>query len=240
MKYMGSKRRVWPLLAPIILKNRKKDQWYIEPFCGGCNSIDKVPGGKRIANDLNYYVVEMFKRLVYSNWLPPSEITEAEYKAIRDNKSAYDSALVGFVGICCSFGAKWFRGYARCAEQSNYALCGQKNLLKQKPFLDGVIFQSMEYQNLTIPDGSIVYCDPPYTGTTNYGKRLTFNAEYFWQWVRKISQNNFVFVSEYSAPSDFECLIEIKNPCTMNNQKTKGAPKITERTEKLFKWKEVF
>ena len=59
MKYMGSKNRHAKALLPIILKNRRDDQWYVEPFVGGFNMIDKVPG-LRLANDSHYYLIELF------------------------------------------------------------------------------------------------------------------------------------------------------------------------------------
>ena len=42
MKYMGSKTRFAKHLLPIILKDRIKGQYYVEPFAGGMNMIDKV------------------------------------------------------------------------------------------------------------------------------------------------------------------------------------------------------
>jgi len=44
MKYMGSKSRHAKEILSIILKERKPDQWYVEPFVGGANVIDKVDG----------------------------------------------------------------------------------------------------------------------------------------------------------------------------------------------------
>ena len=52
MVYMGSKNRIAKEILPIILKDRVKGQWYVEPFVGGCNMIDKVGNGndnKRLA-----------------------------------------------------------------------------------------------------------------------------------------------------------------------------------------------
>ena len=57
MQYMGSKNRIAKEILPIILKNKTEEQVYVEPFCGGCNMIDKVEG-KRIANDYNEYLIE--------------------------------------------------------------------------------------------------------------------------------------------------------------------------------------
>ena len=58
MKYMGSKARFTKEILSIVLKNRKPDQWYVEPFAGGMNVICEVQG-KRIANDLHFYLIAM-------------------------------------------------------------------------------------------------------------------------------------------------------------------------------------
>jgi len=39
---MGSKARFAKEILAIVLKDRKHGQWYVEPFVGGCNIIDKV------------------------------------------------------------------------------------------------------------------------------------------------------------------------------------------------------
>ena len=64
MKYMGSKNRIAHDVLSVILKDRKPDQWYVEPFAGGMNVIDKVTGN-RIANDMNPYLIEMWHSLVH-------------------------------------------------------------------------------------------------------------------------------------------------------------------------------
>ena len=50
MKYMGSKSRIANEILPIILKNRKPNQYYVEPFCWGCNknNIMDIDGSKSI------------------------------------------------------------------------------------------------------------------------------------------------------------------------------------------------
>ena len=51
----------------------------------------------------------------------PESVSEQEYKYIREHKDD-DPALAGFVGFGCSFGGKWFGGYARDNRTSrNYA-----------------------------------------------------------------------------------------------------------------------
>ena len=59
MKYMGSKARIAKEILPIILKGRTPGQWYVEPFCGGLNTICLVDGN-RLANDKNKELIAMF------------------------------------------------------------------------------------------------------------------------------------------------------------------------------------
>ncbi len=106
MQCMGSKRRLAKYILPIILKDRKPGQWYIEPFVGGANMIDKVDG-PRIGNDINYYLIEMWKAIQHG-WIPPDRITEKQYKIIKNNQVKYHPALTCFAGFLCSFGGKWF------------------------------------------------------------------------------------------------------------------------------------
>ena len=82
MKYMGSKARIAKDILPIILKDRiSEEQYYVEPFCGGCNLIDKVKGN-RIASDINPYLIAMWQA-VSNGWLPRNDYTELEYKKYK-------------------------------------------------------------------------------------------------------------------------------------------------------------
>lgn len=74
--------------------------------------------------------------------------------------------------------------------------------------------------------GNVVYCDPPYKGTTGYKDGINYNQ--FYEWVRKLSRNNIVFISEYNMPSDFRCIWEYKHETTLDTKKHK------ERIERLW------
>lgn len=229
MKYMGSKNRHAKDLLPIILSGRKPNQWYVEPFVGGFNMIDKVEGN-RLANDSNYYLIELFKA-IQSGWQPPSLLTETEYLHIKLNKDKYPAYLVGFVGFGCSYAGKWFGGYARGNTSNgvprNYCAESQSNILKQAQKLHGVIIQNQDYYKLQIPDSSIVYCDPPYAQTTKY--KDSFDHQTFWTWVRRLATHGHkVYVSEYVAPSDFACVFEkrVNNTLTKNTGSKQGVEKL--------------
>lgn len=207
MKYMGSKRSIAKYILPIIFQNDSPERWYIETFVGGCNLIDKVVREKRWGNDNNYYLIEMYKAL-QSGWIPPEHLTEDEYIDIRNNKDNYDPALVSFVGFACSYGGKWFGGYARGKDSKgnprDHANEAYRNVIAQSKHLQGIKFTCDEYWNLDIPDNSIIYCDPPYEGTTKY--KTNFDHTKFWNWVREVSCSHEVYISEYKAPDDFECI----------------------------------
>lgn len=236
MKYMGSKARLVGDILPIILKDRKPEQWYIEPFGGGMNSICHVTGN-RIANDVQYYLIEMWKALI-EGWIPV-KITKEYYYDVRENKVNFPAYLVGWVGFNCSYSGKWFSGFAgdtktKTGTVRDYQTEAIKNVQKQVGGLKGVVFTNKSYNDLDIPPNSIVYCDPPYANTTKYS--VEFNHTVFWDWIRGISEaGHQVFVSEYSAPDDFECLYtkEVKSSLSANG--TVGGSKSS--TEKLFKFK---
>lgn len=212
MWYMGSKRRLAKHILPIILADRKPEQWYVEPFCGGCNSLEHVEN-PRIANDIHPYLISMW-RAIQAGWVPPEHITENEYNHIRLHRDEYMPALVGYAGFC-SFGAKWFGGFPR-ASNKDKTNDVYRNIMKQAPKLQGVQFYNVEYYEIPIPPDSIVYCDPPYAGTTKY-RTSEFDHEFFWEWCRQLEQTGRqVFVSEYAAPDDFECVFEREQKTTIN------------------------
>lgn len=217
MKYMGSKRRIAKEILPIILKSRTPNQWYVEPFCGGCNTIDKVEG-LRIANDSNQYIVSMWQALL-RGYLPPDEISESRYNDIKNNPHNYDPELVGFAGVAMSFGSSWFGTYARNKRGTNYAIEGRLNIKKQVELLQGCHFYSGSYLNMNLPSCCIIYCDPPYFGVAGYKDK--FNHDDFWQWCRdKKKDGHSIFISEYNAPEDFKCIWQSELKTNMNAKYT--------------------
>lgn len=55
--------------------------------------------------------------------------------------------------------------------------------------MQGVVLKNIQYYKLQIPHNSIVFCDPPYEGTSKY-KVGKFDHNLFWNWVRIISKDN--------------------------------------------------
>lgn len=230
---MGSKAKYAKEILSIILKNRQKGQWYVEPFCGGCNVIDKVDG-PRIASDNNPFVISLFSA-VQSGWEPPDFLSEKEYYELKE-KNKFSSKppdpLTSFVCYGCSYSGKYWGGYARGKNEKgierNYCLESKKNILAQKSGIQGIIFKCIPYDRLEIPKNSLIYCDPPYYNTTKYKDK--FNHFRFWRWCdRKVKEGHTVFVSEYKAPKHWKCVWEKQ----VNSSLTKDTgSKIA--TERLF------
>lgn len=228
MKYMGSKRRIAKEILPIILKDRKEGQWYVEPFCGGCNTLDKV-SGNRIANDSNEYLIEMWKEIVNNGWIPPDYVEEETHSDVKANPEKYDKHFIAFVRFGCSFGSDWNGGFARNVRKDkpnaellnrttkSYCKQSKNNILKQSKNLKDVVFHSGNYWELSIPEKSIIYCDPPYKGTTKY--KDDFDHDSFWKWCEEMSKmGHKVFVSEYNAPENWECIWEQSLRNGLNNR----------------------
>jgi DNA adenine methylase len=202
MKFMGSKTRIAKYILPIMLKDRKDGQWWVEPFVGGGNIIDKV-SGNRIGADIDYWVIQALISIRDNvDKLPKNnkEFTEEDYENLRKGEYKFK----GYTGYAFSWGAKWLSGWRR-SKSRDYVAEAYRNALKQSINLQGVKLVHSNYLDLAIPPNSIIYCDPPYQNTTQYFYKI--NHQEFWEWCRiKASKGHKVYISEYAAPDDFRCI----------------------------------
>ena len=189
MKYMGSKNRIAKEILPIILKDRKENQYYVEPFCGGLGTFDKVTG-LRIANDKNKYLIAMWKGL-QENRPRPHEISKELYSKARTEFNngtniEFDDFMIGWIGFMGSFNGRFYDGgYSGKTETRNYIDEQIRNTEKQVQLLQGAEFYSCDYDKLVIPDNSIIYCDIPYKNTTHYNTSKGFDYERFYIWCQE-------------------------------------------------------
>ena len=244
MRYSGSKSKFADKIIEIISKNLSKKKYYIEPFCGGCNVIDKVDCENKIANDSNWYVCELWKS-IQNGWIPPKNVTRERYYQLKKLSTETgivmtdeDAAEIGYVGNSCSNGSAWFNGYANFNKKrnENHILEAYNNIIKQIENFKGlkdIRFISKDYSEIEYPSPSdcVIYCDPPYASTKQYADK--FDSERFWKWVKKMGEMGYeIYVSEYSAPDFMKCIWKcekkdgMKNCCKGERQNTK--------IEKLF------
>lgn len=231
MKFMGSKARIAKEILPIILEQRKPDQWYVEPFAGGMNTICEVTGN-RLANDNNRYLIAMWWYLISGidfGYDIPKDIPKDFYDSVREvynrlekgelPSSLYDTIypthLIGWVGFMGSANGRFFDGgysgksNTKIGTVRDYIAEAIRNVEKQAPKMHGCKLSVGDYYFMEIPDNSIIYCDPPYKDTKQYSTSANFDHDRFWEWCRqKSKQGHTVFISEYQAPADFRCVWE--------------------------------
>lgn len=234
---MGSKARIAKEVSGIINKIIKENniETYIEPFVGGSNMIEHIQCKNKYGYDNNEYLIEFWKQ-IQCGWNPLDsvEMTKDFYNDVKDNKENYPKHIVALVGFCATYNAKWFGGYAgivhtKIDTDRNYYDEAVRNVLKQSKLLKGITYEHGNYLDINT-NGSVIYCDPPYEGTTKY--KDDFDHSLYWDWVRKMSKDNIVLCSEYNAPDDFECIWTKELTTTLDkNSRSKAV-------EKLFMYKQ--
>jgi len=200
----------------------------------GGGSVLRLMDNPRIASDISLDLM-LFYEALQNGWVPPEHMSEDEYKQLKHVKP---SAIRGFGGYFCSFGGKWLGGYAR-EKGRDFCQEAYKDSLRLAKQIQGVQFHCCDYEQLLMTDLKVfedigtkclIYIDPPYRNTTKY--RLTFNHDHFWEVVRKFSIIHDIYVSEYKAPKDFECVWSIVRKTELNTKHGKSV-----RVERLFKFK---
>lgn len=214
MRYMGGKFRqskaICQVLKPYVCSNTV----YVEPFCGGMWSAARVAKElrpkKMILNDVNKPLMLLWEKCLKSgcDWLPVDPLIIEEnypkYKATQDE----NDPLTAWYGVALSFGGKWFRGVAR-RPGAKHPYCRASTQKK----VDSLRMVETEmhtgsYKNLEVPNGAVVYCDPPYEGRTKPYHFDDLNYDEFWEWVRELSKRCTVFTSCFDCPEGFETVYE--------------------------------
>jgi DNA adenine methylase len=236
MKYMGSKNRIAKIILPIMLKERKENQWFVDLFCGGCHVIELVEG-RKIANDKNKYLIAMWKGLQQNEERPhiiPKELyNKARTEYNNGTNIHFNDFQIGWIGWMGSYNGRFFdggySGHDVGVTHRNYISEQIRNTEAQIGKLMDVKFFSRDYSKFDFKEPCLIYCDIPYKDTKQYTTSKSFNHDIFWQWCRDMSKKGHtIFVSEYQAPNDFELVWSKEVTNSMNTTKTYKA------VEKLF------
>lgn len=243
---MGSKSRIAKHIVPIIQKyiDENKPAFYLEPFVGGANVIDKIKCPNKFGSDKNKYLIALLKHVQSGGQLYDSVSKDLYDKARtafnNGDTSEFEDWEVGNIGFIASFNGRWFDGgYAKSGYEKtknglrfrDYYREAKDNLMNQAPNLKGIEFRDCDYKRIIDPCGCVFYCDPPYANTKQYKNAANFDYDEFWQTMRDWSKNNIVIISEQNAPDDFEVIWE--QPVSRS---IKAADKSVS-VEKLFKYK---
>jgi hypothetical protein len=111
------------------------------------------------------------------------------------------------------------------------------SLLRQRDYLRSVTFAAHPYAAI-LPEsteGAVVYCDPPYAGTTDYPGAPPYDPAPFWRWAGECADAGArVFVSEHAAPEGWRTVSARTVPSYLARSKRTGGKGAPTRTDKLF------
>ncbi len=211
MRYIGGKSKLAKRITADILRTTSVRNVYIEPFVGGGSALGELaPHFSTVyVSDIHPDLIMMWREF-QQGWEPENYISEDDYNLLKWESA---SPWRGLVGFGQSFGAKWFGGYARGktakGEDRNFldeAIRNAKNIASKLPV--STVFTTCSYKDWFPEPEDVVYADPPYSGTQGY-ETGTFDTDEFWKVMRKWRDAGVeVFVSEYKAPDDWECIAQ--------------------------------
>ena len=98
-----------------------------------------------------------------------------------------------------------------CNTESGCTVCSE--IRGGRPITSSVL----DYEKVTIPEDSVIYCDIPYEGTDGFLEKAKggFDYERFYQWCERQAQP--VFISSYQMPADrFDCIEEFTHHCSFS------------------------
>lgn len=232
MMYYGGKSESAREIARVLISRKNGNINYWEPFVGAGNTL-AVIGGKsferRYASDLHSGLIFMWQML-HRGWIPPLRINNELYdKGKAGLLPLADSVFIGFAG---SYAGRWYAGYAKEEEGKNVNSKGYRyshnRLMKKREMTRGTLFFSADFLSMAPPfREGLIYCDPPYKGTSTYPGLPRFNHEGFWERVRQLSRRGYtVMVSEYEAPFDFDCIWAKKRKVAISHGEVMGRERL--------------
>lgn len=238
MQYMGGKSRIAKRISQVILGREFNREHYYEPFLGGGSMAAKMCQyfEHNHLSDVHAPLMLMWQAAyagykVYGDPLRffPKDITREDYDFYKAHQDVPQAMLIG----CGSgFGGIAWGSYAvadkRYPERTYHhtALDGVSRKIRA---IKNATFTSGSYSDISAKSGAVIYCDPPYAGTTGYSTGA-FDHAAFWEWCREqVARGCKVYVSEYNAPADFVPIWEYEATVTLSVKSNNG-----EATERLF------
>lgn len=235
-RYYGSKQRIAKQLVKVMLDYldqhllRNNIGQVIDCFCGTGSVSWQLAKKLNIPITASDHFQTMITTLqaIKNGWLPPTSITEKDFEDLKSNPS---DPLHALVHISCSYQGRYLTDPFRL-EWTNFNLSRLHRTI-QNLDLRGIEFKCCKYIDYSEKTNCLIFCDPPYF-TANQSQwpenYKGFLHDDFWPWVRMMSENNVVLVTEFTAPDDFECLWSKSTKGTNRHFDCKGRTRI----EKLW------
>lgn len=187
MNYIGGKYKLLPHLTQHFPKNINT---MVDLFCGGCDVAANVEAKTIYANDINCYIIGMFK--AFQQW-PTEQLlgmideTIARYGLTKENRTGFNwlrtnyntsedkNPIDMFVLMCYSFNHQ-IRFNSKHEYNSSFGQhhcyfsdMTRRNLIMFKDRIQNVQFSCENYKTFDdsiLQRGDFMYADPPYLITT--------------------------------------------------------------------------
>lgn len=222
MRYLGGKSRIAKRIAAAM---SPRGPWW-EPFCGGLSvSVHLAKYGPGLVSDIHPALIALY-RAVRAGWEPPTSLSREEYAAARELPD--DDPLKAFAGFGCSFGGKWFGGYAaECGSRvlqthsgsgkyrvylTDQAQAVARALRRDLTALVRCELACRDFFEVRPECGRFetIYCDPPYAGGVTGYATGPFDHAHLWQRCAEwAAAGTRVFVSEYAAGGPSDVVMEV-------------------------------
>lgn len=195
LNYIGGKYKLLPQIESLFPQNINK---FVDLFCGGCDVTANIKANEIYANDINYFLINMFKTFQKMNieqLLHEIDMIIDEYSLSKTNKNGYlalrnhynksvnKNSIELYVLICHSFNyqirfnSNYEYNNAFGNNRSYFSNNMRNNLIKFHEAIKNVYFTSQSFEDFDFSHlclDDFVYADPPYlitTGSYNDGKR---------------------------------------------------------------------
>lgn len=119
--------------------------------------------------------------------------------------------------ICKENGAEDRRFYETLGNIQSLESLERLQRLQNLEAIQNVVCYNLSYEQVDIPQGSVVYCDIPYKNTKGYQGK--FDYDKFYEWA--LSNKNCIFISEYSMPENFTEIYHIDKTCSLGSNNNK-------------------
>lgn len=214
MQYMGGKFRVGAHLASVLQESVDRTGGFYEPFMGGNNILFRLrvhdSESNAVLSDIDESPVVLYEAYL-DGWRPPTEVSEDEYRRLREADDPADP-LTAFAAYGCSFSGKRWGGYARDpARGRNFAAEAARNLART---VRPARYLTLDYREVEITLPATVYCDPPYRDTTGYSTGPFDHGEFYAWCEEEAGLGAEVFVSEFQAPDHWDVVAEVPRKTT--------------------------
>ena len=231
MQYLGGKSRLGGQIVRAILQDLGRERLgVVADLCAGAGGVTHRLADvseRVIAVEAHPGLVALHKA-VQGGWVPPEHVSEEEWREARYS-TMVDDCVFSFRRFACGHGGDWMGGYARNRRGDNYAQAASRTLVRdRRSNVEHTCADALAWEGAV----EVVYCDPPYEGTTGYAAVVAAEPGAWWRKLQALADRGVAcYLSEYAeAPPEGVAARQVWSAPTHKTQLTKGT-----KTERLWR-----